>query len=58
MNGPPLGFFNTSRDLRQGDPLISLLIILVMEVLSRMLKIVEKEVSFKASRLGMDLTPV
>ena len=57
MNGPPLGFFNTSRDLRQGDPLISLLIILVMEALSRMLK-TEEEVSFQASRLGMDLTPV
>lgn len=44
--------------LRQGDLLLSLLIILVMEVLSRMLKTEEKGVSFQASRLGMDLTPV
>ena len=38
VNGSPTGFFDSSRGLRQGDPLLSLLFLLLMEVLSQMLK--------------------
>ena len=38
VNGSPIGFFDSSRDLRQGDPLSPLLFLLIMEVLNRMLK--------------------
>jgi hypothetical protein len=37
INGTPAGFFGSSRDLRQGDPLSPLLFVVVMEALSRML---------------------
>lgn len=37
MNGSPFGLFNNSRGLRKIDPLSLLLLILVMEILSRML---------------------
>jgi len=37
VNSSSAGFFNSSRGLRQGDPLSPLLIIVVMEALSKML---------------------
>jgi hypothetical protein len=37
INGTPNGFFNSSRALRQGDPLSSLLFVIVMEALSCMM---------------------
>lgn len=37
VNGTPTGFFQSSRAIRQGDPLSPLLFVVVMEALSRML---------------------
>ena len=37
INGTPCGFFESSKGLRQGDPLFPLLFVLVMEALGRML---------------------
>lgn len=38
VNGTPAGFFDSSRDLRQGDSLSPLLFVIVMEALSRMVQ--------------------
>jgi hypothetical protein len=38
VNGSLIGFFNSSRGIRQGDLLSPLLFLLVMEILSKMLQ--------------------
>ena len=38
VNGSPASFFGSSRRLRQGDPVSPLLVLLIIEVLSRILK--------------------
>ena len=38
INGSPAGFFNSSRGVKQGDPLSPFLFVIVMEAFSRMVK--------------------
>ena len=42
VNGSPIGFFDSSRGLRQGDPLSPLLFLVIMKMLSRMLRRTEE----------------
>lgn len=41
VNGSLMGFFRTSRGLRQGDPLSPLFFFMVSEVLSKMIRMGE-----------------
>ena len=52
VNGSPTGFFDSSRGLRQGDPLSPLLILLIMEVLNWMLRKTEEGGFIKGFQAG------
>ncbi len=52
VNGTSTGFINSSRGLRQGDPLSPLLFLLVMEVLSRLFKKTEERGFIQGFQVG------
>ena len=53
VNGSPVGFFNSSRGLRQGDLLSPLLFLLVMKVLSRLFKKTEEGGFIRGFQVGV-----
>ncbi len=57
VNGSPTSFFDNSRGLRQGDPLSPMLFLLIMEVLSRMLKMATEEGHIKGFHAGQAAVP-
>jgi hypothetical protein len=42
VNGTPIVFFSSSRRLRQGDPLSSLLFVIAMEASSKMIYVIQR----------------
>ena len=56
VNGSPSGFFSSSQGLRQGDPLSSLLFLLVMEVLSKMLRKMVEDGFLTGFSVGRDVS--
>uniref|UniRef100_A0A2N9FC99 Reverse transcriptase domain-containing protein n=1 Tax=Fagus sylvatica TaxID=28930 RepID=A0A2N9FC99_FAGSY len=57
VNGSPTGFFDSSRGLRQGDPLSPLLFLMIVEVLSRMLRNAVERGFIKGFQVGRDGLP-
>ena len=52
INGSPAGFFNSSRWVRQGDPLSPFLFVIVMEAFSRMAKAMVDHSVFSGFAVG------
>lgn len=58
INGAPFGFFNTSRGLRQGDPISPFLFILMAESLGRLLNNAREQLSIQGIHItsGLEAT--
>ena len=52
INGTPCGFFESSRGIRQGDPLSPLLFVIVMNAFSKMLDKAVRDKLMSGIRLG------